>query len=345
MNCHRQKPSPKLCFPVRMMPAIAALALGACLWACTQADRKPAGATEKATMAYPSMLEATLVQVAQSQGYFRQEGLDVSAHVHPYGKLALKELLEGKADFATVAETPVMLAIMNSEDISVIATISTSSIGHAILARKDKGIHTIVDLKGKKIATTLGTTAHFYQDMILAINEISPKDVQTVNLDVEAIHDVLTQGDIAAVSTFNPHIVVTQKKLGDRLITFQDKDVYTYTFNIVATREFTSKNPDKVRKLLHALLNSEKYVREHPLEAQKIMSAFSGVDSGLLSKIWDDYNFSVALDQQLILLLEDESRWAINSGLTNERQIPNYLNHIYFDGLRSVRPDAVRILR
>ncbi len=63
--------------------------------------------------------------------------------MHPYGKTALKEVLEGKADFATVAETPVMFAIMKGEKISIIATIQTSSRNSAIMARKDKGILTL----------------------------------------------------------------------------------------------------------------------------------------------------------------------------------------------------------
>ena len=47
--------------------------------------------------------------------------------MHALWETALKEVLEGKADFATVAETPVMFAIMNGEKISIIATIQTST--------------------------------------------------------------------------------------------------------------------------------------------------------------------------------------------------------------------------
>ena len=73
-----------------------------------------------------------------------------------------------------------MFAIMKGEKISIIATIQTSDIGNAILARKDKGILTLGDLKGKKIAATLGTTSDFFLDAILAVNGISRKDVEIV---------------------------------------------------------------------------------------------------------------------------------------------------------------------
>jgi len=328
-----------------MLIGVSALALAACFCACNRTDQKTAGPPVKITVAYATLPETALAQVAQSRGYYREEGLEATAHLLPYGKLALKEVLEGKADFATVAETPVMFAIMKGEAISIIATIHTSSLGHAILARRDRGILTIGDLKGKRIAVTLGTTSHFFLDAMLGINGISRKGVLIADVKADEIPDALTHGDIDAVSTFNPYVDLTKKKLGNRVITFQSKDIYRYTFNVVATQEFIRKNPGKVRKMLHALVKAEDFVRNSPVAAQKIVSDFSGIEIAMVRDIWATASFQVILDQSLILGLEDESRWAISSGLTGARKVPNYLDYIYLDGLKSVKPDAVRILR
>lgn len=45
------------------------------------------------------------------------------------------------------------------------------------------------------------------------------------------------------------------------------------------------------------------------------------------------------------LALEDESMWAMTNRLTAATKLPNYLDFIYLQGLRAVKPDAVRILR
>jgi len=320
--------------------AVSALAILACFFACTRTDHN-----EKITIAYATLPETALAQIAQSRGYYREVGLEVTAHLHPYGKIALKDVLEGKADFATVAETPVMFAVMKGDKISIIATIQTSVLGHAIVARKDRGILTIGDLKGKKIAATSGTTSHFFLDTILITHGISRKDIEISDLKAEKIPDALAHGDIDAVSTFNPYVAFTQKKLGDLVITFHDKDLYTYNFNIVATQEFIRNNPGKVKKLLRALIKAEKFVKENQDEAQKIVADFSGIDIGIVRSTWADANFSVSLDQSLLLALEDESRWAIENGLTQETKVPNYLDFIYLDGLASVKPKAVRIMR
>ena len=86
--------------------ALAALALTPGSFLLLPHDgHKPAAPPEQVTIAYSATTDAVLAEVAQAQGYYLQEGLQATAHLHPYGKLALKEMLEGKADFATVAET------------------------------------------------------------------------------------------------------------------------------------------------------------------------------------------------------------------------------------------------
>jgi len=330
---------------VRISVAVSALVLVVCFFACTRTGNKSAGPAEKITIAYSATTDAVLAEVSQSRGYYREEGLETVLHRHPYGKPALKEVLEGRADFATVAETPVMFAIMKGEKISIIATIQTSSRVNAVIARKDKGIVTLKDLKDRKIAATFGTTSEFFMDAILVSHGVLRKNVQVIDLTAEEMPDALARGEIDAASTFIPYINYAQKKLGNRGITFYDKDIYSWTFNIVATQEFIRKNPEKVKKLLRALIKAEEFVKQNPDVAQKIVAGFSGVDLAIVRDIWADASFSVSLDQSLLLALEDESRWAIKGGRTTGTNIPNYLDFIYLDGLASVNPKAVRILR
>ena len=47
--------------------------------------------------------------------------------------------------------------------------------------RDNQGIKTIADLKGRRIATTVGTTAHVFLDTALKANNVSLKDVEILN--------------------------------------------------------------------------------------------------------------------------------------------------------------------
>jgi NitT/TauT family transport system substrate-binding protein len=68
-------------------------------------------------------------------------------------------------------------------------------------------------------------------------------------------------------------------------------------------------------------------------------------DDAYLEIIWQRYQFSLSLDQSLILAMEDEARWMIKNKLTKENQVPNFMNYLYLDGLKAVKPEAVNIIR
>jgi NitT/TauT family transport system substrate-binding protein len=43
--------------------------------------------------------------------------------------------------------------------------------------------------------------------------------------------------------------------------------------------------------------------------------------------------------------MEDEARWMIKNKLTTEKQVPDFLSYIYEDGLKAIKPEAVKIIR
>ncbi len=51
------------------------------------------------------------------------------------------------------------------------------------------------------------------------------------------------------------------------------------------------------------------------------------------------------LDQSLVVAMEDEARWMISNNRTTEMMVPNFLEYIHLDGLKSVKPAEVNIIR
>lgn len=71
--------------------------------------------------------------------------------------------------------------------------------------REDQGVKTWADLKGKKIATTLGTTAHVFLDAALRANELDPaKDVELVNQGMAVAVTSFISGAVPAVALWVP---------------------------------------------------------------------------------------------------------------------------------------------
>ena len=52
----------------------------------------------------------------------------------------------------------------------------------------------------------------------------------------------------------------------------------------------------------------------------------------------------IALDQSMLVQLEAEARWVIDSGLSDQQQVPDFLLLIHADSLKSLRPDKVTLI-
>lgn len=322
-----------------------ALVLGLLLAACSPAPPPYAGPAAKASIACATPPYTVLVDLALSQGYFHQEGIELTPHFFTSGKSALEELLAGRADFATVAETPTMFAIMRGEPIAIIATIQSSSKNCMIMARRDRGITVPDNLRGKRIGLTTRSISDFYLDTFLAINGIGRHEVTLVDLMPEEMPRAMAEAAVDAVCSWPPYLTQIQADQKDNGIILSNEDIHTQTFNIVARQDYIQKSPETVKRLLSALARAEKYAKLQPDRASDSVARFRSMDRTLIKDMWRSNRYTLSLEQNLVLALESESKWAIRNNLTTARHIPNYLDYIYLDGLASTAPDAVKILR
>lgn len=314
------------------------------LSACKPAGN-PSGVPEKLIIACSMNPASALVQIADRKGFFKQTGLEVTTQPHEFGKLALDAVIDGKADMATTADTPVMYAILDGKNISIFAVIETSTQNQVIIARKDQGIHTLKDLKGKTIGVTKGTNADFFTDSILSLHNIGKEQVLIVNLMPSLMPEAILSGKVDAVSIWNPIAAQIRKSLGDNGIVFTGESVYTESFCLLSMKDYSLTHPDSIRKLLEALNIAQLFLNQHPDEAKRIVSDFCRIDIATLNDIWQFYSFRVTLDQTLIVNLENQTRWVIQNNLIPRSDMPNYLDFMTPEILQSVKPESVRIIR
>ncbi|HPC33436.1 MAG TPA: NrtA/SsuA/CpmA family ABC transporter substrate-binding protein [Syntrophales bacterium] len=313
--------------------------------ACRQEPPPAAGPPEKITLAYPTTMLSVLTHIAYRKGYFLAEGLEVTPQLHPFGKPALRAVLDGKADLAVVADTPIMFAVTGGEKIAILAVTGTSRRAVSIVARRDRGIAKAADLKGKRIGVPLGTTGDFFLDSLLTVQGIDRRKIRIVDLKPEEMLNALRQGKVDAVSIWNPTRRKIEAALQENGVRIDDDNIYSDVSCLAARGDYVARHPETVRKALRALLRAETFVRTRPAEAREITAALTGIDPSSVREIWGLYTFQVLLDQALIVSLEDQTRWAVRQGLTPRREVPNYLDFIYTEGLLAVRPEAVRIIR
>lgn len=320
-----------------------ALILILCLlvFGCNGQRPVEAGPPISLRLAWANLHDCSLVQLAAAKGFFKEEGLAVQMQRCGYGKAALQAVLGGKADLATVAETPLMFAVLRGEPLSVIGSIYTSNKKNIIAARRKSGISVPGDLRDKRIAFTQGTTSHIFLSSFLTANHLAMDEVVPVDLAPEQMQEALLSGRVDAVSTWSPAARIIADRMGAEGVVFSDPHIYTETFVLAGRTSFVDGNQEAMRRMLRALLRAEAFAARHPKEAQAIVFAELKLPPALLAELWDEGSCTVALDHALLLALEEETRWAVKHRLVQNVLMPNFLELIDPRPLLSVKPEAV----
>jgi NitT/TauT family transport system substrate-binding protein len=311
-------------------------------WSCSQ--RSDSGRIETLTLAaVPTELNA-MVYVAEDQKFFARNGLQVNLKGYDSGATSAAGMLNGEADIALAAEFPIVSQVFNKKDIISFGTI-TKYENTYIIWRKDSGIETIQDLKGKRIGVTLHTISEFYLGRTLELNGMNIQQVTLVDTKASESEKTFLNGEVDAVVIWEAWVTQLSQRVGKQAITRPlQSGQYAY-WNLVSTRDWGKKHPHMLRWLMKSLVQAEDYILSHQGEAKAIVRKQMNFDAAYMEIIWPRYQFALSLDQSLITAMEDEARWMIRNKLTSEENIPNFMDYVQEDALKTIRPHAVTIIR
>lgn len=291
-----------------------------------------------------SLLPAT-VWVAEEKGYFKEAGLNLTIREFDSGRNALESMLKDKSiNMATVAQTPIVFNSFNKEDYVIIATMAYSIDDVKVLARKDHGIKTAKDLKGKKIGATLRSTGHYFLEGFLSNHDMNLNDINLHDVNAAKLKGKLISGELDAITSWEPHIYNTKKVLDESKLTLLLSPIpFRKDFFFTVNKTYAEKNKEHISRFLRAVLKAEKYIAKNQAEAQKITAEKISADPIIVKNIWDAFIFEITLEQSILVGLEDEAKWAIDIGYT-KKAAPNYLDFIHYESLQNIKPEAVNIL-
>lgn len=328
----------------RILALVVACGIAITVWLTKLHPAAPNDPPEKLVIAGLSLPGTGLFFVARDQGFFRQQGLDVSLQLHATGKGALDSLFRSDADFAIAGDTPMVFSILAGHKLDILSTVYSPRGGIAIVARKDRAA-TPGDLKGKRLGVSLVSSGQFFADTFLLVNGIPSAAVRLADMSQAAMSEALLAGSIDAACLWQPYLAQTQAKLGDKGITFPNDALYTFRLSLVTRRGYAAVHRAQARKLLAALRQAQRFTTTTPAIALDIMSRQTGIARATFQSFFDPAEYDLGLDQGLLLALDDQTRWAIEQGFVKTDKLPNYLDYLDAAPLAAVSPDSVKIIR
>jgi NitT/TauT family transport system substrate-binding protein len=174
---------------------------------------------------------------------------------------------------------------------------------------------------------------------------MSIQDVVLVDLPQSEWLSAISKGDVAAIVGWPPYTLQIKERFPSESVAWQVQSDQALYGILVARNDWIAEHPTVIARFWKSLSQAEGFLVAHPEQAKAIVRTRLEHNHAYFESVWGQYNFSLSLDQSLIVAMEDEARWIINNNLTAEKQVPDFLEYIYEDGLREIRPEAVNIFR
>lgn len=137
----------------------------------------------------------------------------------------------------------------------------------ALVVKKDAGIETVSDLKGKKIGYVPGTMHEILLRETLTRSGLSVQtDVSLLRIDFFDMGLALLRGNIDAFLSGEPFPTLAAQNGYGKILAYPyyDEAIGDINAGILVTSDFAQKHPEKVRKLVMAHARATRHLGRHP---------------------------------------------------------------------------------
>ncbi len=211
------------------------------------------------------------IWLADHMGSWKKEGLDVEYVRFTTGLSLFQALVGGSLD---VLSTGAVISNFPASGQGKVFLINDVEFATAQLWVRP-GIKSIQDLKGKKIATTRGTTAHVFLYNALKQAGLDPnKDVEIVNQNMAAAVTSFIAGAVPAVALWVPFNLAVEQHVPDAKMLVDASKYYPAAAIVdgwAARNDFYAGNQEVVKKIIKGWLPANEFLVHHSDEALKIL--------------------------------------------------------------------------
>jgi NitT/TauT family transport system substrate-binding protein len=223
----------------------------------------------KLTIGYSAWPGWFPLAVAEKEGLFKKEGLDVTLKYFADYTGSLDALVAGSIDVNAQTLNDTIFAVASGADQKIVVVNDNSTGNDQIIC--DKSITSVEDMKGKVVAAEAGVVDHFLLLQGLAKHGMTEKDVDFQGVKTDAAAAGFAGGQFDCVGVFAPFTVQALGRPGSHAV-FTSKDFPgAIPDHLVATAK-AAKETSAMKKLVDAWYATLAWMKEHPEEATKIMA-------------------------------------------------------------------------
>ncbi len=294
------------------------LTVGVLSTACSSVAQTPEPVTLR--IAVLPILDALPMYVAQTNGYFNSEGVEVE--FIPVSSAAERDqvMSAGQADGMINDLISTLLYNQDETQIQVVSFARTATPEFpqfSILAAKDSGINDVEDLKGVEIGISEGSVIEYTTDRLLEAEGFTPLEISTIAVPSISVRmSLLDSGELSAANLPDPLSSLAIQ--GGAVPILDDTSHPEFGNSLISFRtSVIEANPEAIRGFLAAVERAAEEINADPSKWDDLLTEQNLVPAPLIGsyKIPSFPTGKVPNKSQW----DDVVAWGLEKGLITER--------------------------
>jgi sulfonate transport system substrate-binding protein len=199
------------------------------------------------------------------------------------GPPMLQAMGAGSVDLGAVGDAPPIFAAAGGEKIAVVAATAANPEGTALLVPKNSPVHSVAQLKGKKIAVAEGSSSNYHLVAVLKKAGLSVHDVTIENLQPAQATAAFASGHVDAWDVWTPFLEQAEVQHGARVLINGSTIGKTYSFEVASRAALGDPARAKaIGAYLRLIARAHAWANTHPQQWGTIWAKATGLPSGLM---------------------------------------------------------------
>jgi ABC-type nitrate/sulfonate/bicarbonate transport system substrate-binding protein len=229
-----------------------------------------------------------LLFVARDRGLFERAGLAPTFIKFVGGTAMLDSARSGAIDLASVGSVAFLIGLSRGLDWTMIGINPEGAYSQGLVARKDGGIQTPTDLKGKRVGYLRGSTAQFGLMMLMRQHGLRPEQLSLLDMTPEQQLRALAARQIDAAMIWEPWIHRMIHGANARIVeTEGNLGIYTNVEGYSVQRQWLMTHRETASRFLRALVTANDIVQKDPKVAIRLWAADVGIREAWAEEIYE----------------------------------------------------------
>jgi sulfonate transport system substrate-binding protein len=218
------------------------------------------------------------------------------------GPPMLQAMAGGSVDVGGVGNAPPVFAAAGGDQLAIVGALQANPNGSALLVPKGSPIHSVAQLRGKKIAVAQGSSADYHLLTVLNKAGIPVHDVTLVYLQPAAGLAALSSGHVDAWDIWSPFVEEGEVLDGATAIVTGTGYGSPYSFTVASRAALA--DPGKaaaIRDFLSLLAQAHRWANSHLSAWAAVWAKASGLPLSVMNKAAsDDYSIAVPITPAVV---------------------------------------------